>query len=139
MNRFTGGLPCGGNVSIVASGAPIPGRPLSTVSTAARHHGALFSRVPRIFPQDAVTIDGENTRLRPGDFFLPPLRARPSSLAHRRRNRSEPGIPGCPQTQTDADLRKLDHPSRALVAAVFRPLARRYERDSWTPTSRFEE
>ena len=57
--------------------------------------------------------------------FLSPLRF-VRFRTHGRRNRNEPGIPGCSRP-TDADLRKLDRPSRVLVAAV--SAHRRYERD----------
>jgi hypothetical protein len=45
MNQFAGGCLCG-NVRLVASGLP------------RKHHGALF-HASAVFPQDAVTIDGE--------------------------------------------------------------------------------
>ena len=67
MDRFTGGCLCG-NVRMVASGLPIPGRHLSCLDCR-KHHGALF-HASAMFPQDAVTIEGE-TRDYEGRFFCP--------------------------------------------------------------------
>ncbi len=90
MDRVTGGCLCG-NVRIVASGLPYRVG-LCHCLDCRKHHGALF-HASAVFPQDAVTIDGE-TRDYAG-VFLSPLR-----LVHfrtqRRRNRSEFRIPGCP-------------------------------------------
>src|SRR5438874_517475 len=67
MNRFTGGCLCG-NVRIAASGRPYRVG-LCHCLDCRKHHGALFS-ASAVFPQDAVTIDGE-TRDYAGRFFCP--------------------------------------------------------------------
>jgi hypothetical protein len=65
MDRFTGGCLCG-NVRIVASGLPYRVG-LCHCLDCRKHHGALF-HASAVFPQDAVTIDGE-TRDYVGRFF----------------------------------------------------------------------
>jgi len=67
MDRFTGGCLCG-NVRILASGLPYRVG-LCHCLDCRKHHGALFQAFA-IFPQDAVTIDGE-TRDYGGRFFCP--------------------------------------------------------------------
>src|ERR1700752_253014 len=67
MDRFTGGCLCG-NVRIVASGLPYRVG-LCHCLDCRKHHGALF-HASAVFPQDAVTIDGE-TREYLGRFFCP--------------------------------------------------------------------
>ena len=67
MDRFTGGCLCG-NVRIVASGLPYRVG-LCHCLDCRKHHGALF-HASAVFPQDAVTIDGE-TRDYAGRFFCP--------------------------------------------------------------------
>ena len=107
-------------------GTPIPGRPLS-LPRLPQASWALFHAFA-VFPQDAVTIDGE-TRDYAGRFVLSPLR-----LVHFSRTADEIevnlGSLGAPD-QPDANLRKLDRPSRVLVAAVsahetIRPRSRRH-------------
>lgn len=67
MDRFTGGCLCG-KVRIVASGTP--GRVgICHCLDCRKHHGALFYAAA-IFPQEAVTINGE-TREYAGRFFCP--------------------------------------------------------------------
>jgi hypothetical protein len=56
MDRFTGGCLCG-NVRIVAAGRPYRVG-LCHCLDCRKHHGALF-HASAVFPQDAVTIDGE--------------------------------------------------------------------------------
>src|SRR5688500_5278991 len=56
MDRFAGGCLCG-NVRIVASGRPYRVG-LCHCLDCRKHHGALF-HASAIFPQDAVTIEGE--------------------------------------------------------------------------------
>jgi hypothetical protein len=56
MDRFTGGCLCG-DVRILASGRPYRVG-LCHCLDCRKHHGALFSAFA-VFPQDAVTIDGE--------------------------------------------------------------------------------
>ena len=67
MDRFTGGCLCG-NVRLVASGLPYRVG-LCHCLDCRKHHGALF-HASAVFPQDAVTIDGE-TRDYAGRFFCP--------------------------------------------------------------------
>ena len=112
MDQFTGGCLCG-DVRIVASGRPYRVG-ICHCLDCRKHHGALF-HASAIFPEDAVTIEGE-TRDYAGRFFCP--RCGSSVFARSaRRDRGEPGIPGCPGP-ADADLRDLDRPPRVLVAAV---------------------
>ena len=73
MDRFTGSCLCG-NVRIVASGLPYRVG-LCHCLDCRKHHGALF-HASAVFPQDAVTIDGE-TRDYAGGFSVPAA-ARPS-------------------------------------------------------------
>lgn len=112
MVRYTGGCRCG-NVRVVASGRPYRVG-LCHCLDCRKHRGALFHACA-VFPQDAMAIDGE-TRDHAGRFICPPLRLA-RFRAHRRRDRSQLGIPGCPGP-VGADLRTLDHPPRVLVAAV---------------------
>jgi hypothetical protein len=67
MERFTGGCLCG-EVRIVASGPPYRVG-LCHCLDCRKHHGALF-HASAIFPEDAVSIDGE-TRDYAGRFFCP--------------------------------------------------------------------
>ena len=90
MDRFTGGCLCG-NVRLVASGQPYRVG-LCHCLDCRKHHGALF-HASAVFPQEAVTIEGE-TREYARRFFCPRCVAGFRTLG--RRNRREPGIPGCP-------------------------------------------
>ncbi len=76
MDRFTGGCLCG-KVRIAASGLPYRVG-LCHCLDCRKHHGSLFS-ASAIFPQGAVTIDGE-TRDYGGRFFCP--RCGSSVFAH---------------------------------------------------------
>ncbi|MFH1805232.1 MAG: GFA family protein [Pseudomonadota bacterium] len=67
MDCFTGGCLCG-NVRIVASGHPYRVG-LCHCLDCRKHHGALF-HASAVFPEDAVTIEGE-TRDYEGRFFCP--------------------------------------------------------------------
>jgi hypothetical protein len=67
MERFTGGCLCG-DVRFVAAGAPYRVG-LCHCLDCRKHHGALFFAAA-IFPEDAVTSDGE-TREYAGRFFCP--------------------------------------------------------------------
>ncbi|WP_343314868.1 GFA family protein [Brucella sp. BE17] len=67
MDRFTGGCLCG-NVRIVATGRPYRVG-LCHCLDCRKHHGALF-HASAIFPENAVTIEGE-TRDYAGRFFCP--------------------------------------------------------------------
>jgi len=67
MDKYTGGCLCG-DVRIVASGRPYRVG-LCHCLDCRKHHGALFY-ASAVFPQDAVTIDGE-TRDYNGRCFCP--------------------------------------------------------------------
>jgi hypothetical protein len=67
MDRFTGGCVCG-NVRLVATGRPYRVG-LCHCLECRKHHGALF-HASAIFPEDAVTVEGE-TRDYEGRFFCP--------------------------------------------------------------------
>ena len=76
MNQITGGCLCG-DVRITASGAPYRVG-LCHCLDCRKHHGALFFAAA-IFPQDAVTIEGETRDYR-GRHFCP--RCGSSVFAH---------------------------------------------------------
>jgi hypothetical protein len=67
MERFTGGCWCG-DVRLVATGMPYRVG-ICHCLDCRKHHGALF-HASAIFPQDAVTIEGE-TRAYRGRHFCP--------------------------------------------------------------------
>ncbi len=67
MDQFTGGCLCG-NVRLVASGRPCRVG-LCHCLSCRKHHGALF-HAPAVFPEDAVTIEGE-TGSYAGRHFCP--------------------------------------------------------------------
>ena len=67
MNRFTGGCVCG-NVRILALGSPYRVG-LCHCLECRKHHGALF-HASAIFPQDAVTIEGDTSEYE-GRHFCP--------------------------------------------------------------------
>ncbi len=67
MDRFTGGCLCG-EVRIVATGRPYRVG-ICHCMDCRKHHGSLFY-ASAVFPQDAVTIEGE-TRDYDGRFFCP--------------------------------------------------------------------
>src|SRR5215210_1545558 len=93
-------------------GPPIPGRPLS-LPRLPQASWCPFSRFCGI-PSGGGDDRWRNTRLR-WTVFLSTLRL-VYFRTQRGRDRSEPRIPGCSRP-TDANLRKLDPPSRGLVAA----------------------
>jgi hypothetical protein len=130
MERFTGGCLCG-NVRIVASGLPYRVG-LCHCLDCRKHHGALF-HASAVFPQDAVTIDGE-TRDYAGRFFCP--RCGSSVFART-------------ADEVEVNLGSLDAPNQltpTYESWIVRreswlppfPLMRRYERDR-DGTGRFEE
>src|SRR5215208_2897570 len=130
MDRFTGGCLCG-NVRIVASGLPYRVG-LCHCLDCRKHHGALF-HASAVFPQDAVTIDGE-TRDYAGRFFCP---------------RCGSSIFARTADEIEVNLGSLDAPDQLMPTyeswIVRReswlppfPLTRRYERDR-DATGRFEE
>jgi len=67
MDPITGGCRCG-NVRMVASGRPYRVG-LCHCLDCRKHHGALF-HASAVFPQDAVTVEGE-TRAYAGRSFCP--------------------------------------------------------------------
>ncbi len=67
MDRFTGGCLCG-SVRIVASGRPYRVG-ICHCLDCRKHHGALF-HASAIFPEDAVTIEGETGEYQ-GRHFCP--------------------------------------------------------------------
>ncbi len=67
MDRFTGGCLCG-KVRIVALGLPYRVG-ICHCLDCRKHHGTLF-HASAVFPQDAVSVDGE-TRDYTGRFFRP--------------------------------------------------------------------
>ncbi len=111
MDRFTGGCLCG-KVRLVASGQPYRVG-LCHCLDCRKHHGALF-HASAIFPEEAVSIEGE-TRDYAGRFFCPQCGS--SVLAQRRRDRGQPRRPRRSRP-VPAHLRTLDHPPRGLVAGV---------------------
>ncbi|MGD9885191.1 MAG: GFA family protein [Reyranella sp.] len=130
MDRFTGGCLCG-NVRFVASGRPYRVG-LCHCLDCRKHHGALF-HASAIFPQDAVTIEGE-TRDYAGRSFCP---------------RCGAPVFGRSGDEIGVNLGSLDAPDQLTPTyelwTVRReswlppfPLARRYERNR-DATSRFEE
>lgn len=121
MERFTGGCLCG-DVRITASGAPYRVG-LCHCLDCRKHHGALFS-ASAIFPESAVTIEGE-PRDYGGRFFC----SRCGSSVFARTG-----------DEIEVHLGSLDAPDRLRPAyenwTVRReawlppfPLARRYARD----------
>ena len=67
MNQYTGGCVCG-DVRIVASGSPYRVG-ICHCLECRKHHGALF-HASAIFPQDAVTIEGDTGEYE-GRHFCP--------------------------------------------------------------------
>jgi hypothetical protein len=67
MERFTGGCLCG-NVRVVALGQPYRVGMCHCLDCR-KHHGALF-HASAVFPESAVTVEGE-TRDYAGRFFCP--------------------------------------------------------------------
>jgi hypothetical protein len=121
MDRFTGGCLCG-KVRIVASGRPYRVG-ICHCLDCRKHHGALF-HASAIFPQDAVTIEGE-TRDFAGRFFCP---------------RCGSSVFGRSADEIEVNLGALDAPDQLKPTyelwTIRReswlppfPLERRYERD----------
>jgi hypothetical protein len=130
MERFGGGCLCG-KVRLVASGRPYRVG-ICHCLDCRKHHGALF-HASAIFPQNAVTIEGE-TREYAGRHFCPRCG---SSVFSRTGD------------EVEVSLGSLDAPGRFVptyeIWTVRReswlpafPVARRHERDR-DDASRFEE
>jgi hypothetical protein len=121
MDRFTGGCLCG-NVRIEATGRPHRVG-LCHCLDCRKHHGALF-HASAIFPQNAVTVEGETSDYA-GRFFCP---------------RCGSSVYGRSGDEIEVNLGTLDAPDQFMPTyelwTVRReswlppfPLARRYERD----------
>ncbi len=130
MDRFTGGCLCG-DVRIVATGRPYRVG-LCHCLDCRKHHGALF-HASAIFPEDAVTVEGE-TRDYAGRFFCP---------------RCGSSVFGRSGDEVEVNLGTLDAPDQFVPTyelwTVRReswlppfPLAHHYEHDR-EGTGRFEE
>lgn len=112
MDRFTGGCLCG-KVRLVASGQPYRVG-LCHCLDCRKHHGALF-HASAIFPEEAVSIEGE-TRDYAGRFFCPQCG---SSVFSRSADEIEVSLGALDAPEpVPAHLRTLDHPPRGLVAGV---------------------
>ena len=127
--RFTGGCLCG-KVRFVASGRPYRVG-LCHCLDCRKHHGALF-HASAIFPEEAVTIEGETRDYR-GRRFCPTCGS---------------SVFGRSGDEVELSLGALDEPDRFIPTyelwTIRReawlppfPLERRYERDR-DSTSRFE-
>ncbi|PSR19148.1 aldehyde-activating protein [filamentous cyanobacterium CCP3] len=121
MEQFTGGCLCG-NVRLVATGPPNRVG-LCHCLDCRKHHGALFYAAA-IFPQAAVTIEGE-TRDYNGRCFCP---------------RCGSSVFACAAAEIEVHLGSLDAPDQLMPTyenwTIRReswlppfPLVRRYERD----------
>src|SRR5215210_7049752 len=130
MDRFTGGCLCG-DVRIVASELPYRVG-LCHCLDCRKHHGALF-HASAVFPQEAVTIEGE-IRDYAGRCFCP---------------RCGSSVFGRSEDEIEVNLGSLDAPDQLVPTyeswIVRReswlppfPLTRRYDRDR-DATGRFEE
>lgn len=131
MDQVTGGCLCGG-VRYVATGRPWRVG-LCHCLDCRKHHGALF-HASAIFPEDAVTVEGE-TRSYAGRFFCP----RCGSSVFARTG-----------DEIEINLGSLDAPDqfrptyeswtvrREAWLPPF-PLARHYARDRENPESRTED
>ena len=121
MERFTGGCLCGA-VRLVASGPPWRVG-LCHCLDCRKHHGALF-HASAVFPQAAVTVEGE-TRQYAGRHFCP---------------RCGSPVFGRSGDETEVNLGSLDEPGRLRPTYELWtlrrepwlppfPLQRRYEHD----------
>jgi hypothetical protein len=130
MERFTGGCLCG-KVRFVASDKPYRVGVCHCLDCR-KHHGALF-HASAIFPEDAVTVDGE-TRNYNGRYFCP---------------RCGSPVFGRSEDEVEVNLGSLDAPDqfgptyelwtvrRESWLPAF-PVTRRFSRDR-DPTSRSED
>jgi len=143
MERFTGGCLCG-NVRIVASGRPYRVG-LCHCLDCRKHHGALF-HASAIFPEDAVTVDGE-TQSYAGRTSCSAVPQTPSARHFCPRCGSS--VFARTADEVEVNLGSLDAPDQMIPTyelwTVRReawlppfPLTRRYERDR-DATGRLEE
>jgi hypothetical protein len=130
MDRFTGGCLCG-NVRIVASGRPYRVG-LCHCLDCRKHHGALFHAYA-VFPESAVTIDGETRDYR-GRFFCPDCG---SSLFARTADEIEVSLGSLDAPDQLMPTYELWTVRRESWLPPF-PLTHRYDRDRGS-TGRFEE
>jgi hypothetical protein len=142
MERFTGGCLCG-DVRIVASGLPLRVG-LCHCLDCRKHHGALFYAAA-IFPQEAVTIEGE-TRGYVGGTGDPDASRGPSARHFCPRCGSS--VFAVSGDEVEVHLGSLDAPDELMPSYeswVIRreswlppfPFTKRYERDR-EDTDRFE-
>ena len=110
MERFTGGCLCG-NVRIVASGRP-DRVGICHCLDCRKHHGALF-HASAVFPEDAVTVEGE-TRDYEGRFFCP---------------RCGSSVFGRSEDEVEVNLGSLDAPDRFVPTYELWTV----RRESWLP------
>ena len=140
MDQFTGGCLCG-NVRILATGRPYRVG-LCHCLDCRKHHGALFS-ASAVFPEDAVTIEGETREYAGGTSA--------AQAAYPRHFCPNCGSSVFARTgdEVEVHLGSLDAPDQLMPTyelwTIRReswlppfPLKRRYERDR-EATSRFEE
>jgi hypothetical protein len=143
MARFTGGCLCG-DVRIVASGRPYRVG-LCHCLDCRKHHGALF-HASAIFPENAVTIEGETGQYA-GRVSCSGVSQTPSARHFCPRCGSS--VFGRSGDEVEVSLGSLDAPDQLMPTYelwIIRreswlppfPVKRRYERDRET-TSRFEE
>jgi len=116
MERYTGGCLCG-NVRIVASGAPDRVGMCHCLDYR-KHHGALF-HASAVFPEDAVTVEGE-TRDYEGRFFCP---------------RCGSSVFGRSDGEVEVNLGSLDAPDRFVPTYELWTV----RRESWLPPFPVEE
>lgn len=129
MDRLTGGCLCG-SVRFVASGRPYRVG-LCHCLDCRKHHGTLF-HASAVFPQDAVTVDGE-PREYEGRFFCPRCG---SSVFSRTGDEIDVNLGCLDEVDRFVPTYELWTVRRESWLPPF-PLARHYERDR-DPTSRSE-
>jgi hypothetical protein len=110
MDRFTGGCLCG-DVRIAASGRPYR-IGLCHCLDCRKHHGALFFAAA-MFPQDAVTIEGETNHYA-GRHFCP---------------RCGSSVFACSGDEIELHLGSLDSPDQLMPTYE----AWTIRRESWLP------
>ncbi|MGN6518916.1 MAG: GFA family protein [Dokdonella sp.] len=130
MERVTGGCLCG-DVRVIATGRPYRVG-LCHCLDCRKHHGALF-HASAIFPEDAVTIEGE-TRGYAGRHFCPRCG---SSVFGRSGDEIEISLGAFDAPDAFKPTYELWTIRREAWLPPF-PLARHYERDR-PDTSRFED
>ena len=116
MERFTGGCLCW-NVRVVASGRP-DRVGMCHCLDCRKHHGALF-HASAVFPEDAVTVEGE-TRDYEGRFFCP---------------RCGSSVFGRSDGEVEVNLGSLDAPDRFVPTYELWTV----RRESWLPPFPVEE